>query len=147
MRSQQLLSKPTPPTALGQVTRYLVGSSRVTCRSKQLKSFRSEIQDGCHLKKLYFASSPGPKGQLTPNHGRHLENIFFASSPEPKGQLTPSLLGSIGMTCRSKIAKILPIGNPKWPPQQPYWKSIFRFFSYTQKPVDSKHGTKHWDDL
>ena len=32
----------------------------------------------------------------------HLENLFFASSPEPKDQLTPNLLGSIGVTCRSK---------------------------------------------
>ena len=43
----------------------------------------------------------------------HLKNLFFASSPEPKGQLTCSLVGSIGMICRSKIAKIIPIRNPK----------------------------------
>ena len=29
------------------------------------------------------------------------------------------------MTTRSKIAKIVPIGNPKWLPQQPSLKSIF----------------------
>ena len=52
-------------------------------------------------------------------NGRHLENIFFASSPEPKGQLTPNLLGSIRVTCRSKVAKIVPIGNPRWPPWRP----------------------------
>ena len=57
--------------------------------------------------------------------GRHLENLFFASSPEPKDQLTPNLLGSIGVTCGSKIAKIMPFGNPRWPPWQPSWKSIF----------------------
>ena len=78
---------------------------------KQLKSCRSEIQDG--------------------RHGGHLENLVFASSPEPKGQLTSNLLGSIGVTCRSKIAKIMPIGNPRWPPWPPSWKSIFRFFSWT----------------
>ena len=44
-------------------------------------------------------------------NGGHLENLFFASSPEPKGQLTPNLLGSIRVTCRSRKAKILPIGN------------------------------------
>ena len=38
-------------------------------------------------------------------------HLFFASSPEPKGQLTPNLLGSIRVTCKSKIAKIVPIGN------------------------------------
>ena len=49
-------------------------------------------------------------------HGGHLENLFFASSPEPKGQLTQNLVGSIGVTRRSKIAKIVPIVNPSWPP-------------------------------
>ena len=48
--------------------------------------------------------------------GRHLENLFFASSPELKGHLTPNLLGSIRVTCRTKIAKIVPIGNPRWQP-------------------------------
>ena len=27
-----------------------------------------------------------------------------------------NLVGSIRVTCRSKIAKIFPIGNPRWPP-------------------------------
>ena len=44
--------------------------------------------------------------------------IFFASSPEPKGQLTPNWLGSIGVTYKSKIAKIVLIRNPRWPPWQ-----------------------------
>ena len=35
---------------------------------KQLKSFRSEIQDSCH--------------------DGHLENLIFEFSPKPKGQLT-----------------------------------------------------------
>ena len=81
----------TPPIPLVQLTRYLEGSIRVTCRSKIANIVRSEIQDG-----------------------RHLENLFFASSPEPKGQLTSNLLGSIRVTCRSKIAKIVPIRNPRW---------------------------------
>ena len=46
----------------------------------------------------------------------HLENLFFASSPELKGQLTRNLVGSIGVTRRSKIAKIVPIINPSWLP-------------------------------
>ena len=33
--------------------------------------------------------------------------------------LTPNLVGGIGVTYRSKIAKIVPIGNPRWPPWQP----------------------------
>ena len=40
-----------------------------------------------------------------------------------------SVLGSIRVTCRSKIGKIIPIGNPRLPPWQPSWKSIFGFFS------------------
>ena len=71
------------------------------------------------------------------------ESLFFASSPEPKGHLTPNLLGSIGVTCRSKIAKIVPIRNPRWPPWQPSWKSFFCFFSWTERPVDSKLARKH----
>ena len=35
-----------------------------------------------------------------------IENLFFASSSEPKGQLIPNLVGSVRVTCRSKIAKI-----------------------------------------
>ena len=38
-------------------------------------------------------------------HGGHLENLFFAYAPELKGQLTRNLVGSIRVTCRSKIAK------------------------------------------
>ena len=93
------------------------------------------------LKIYFFASSPEPKGQLTPNllgsirmtcrskihDGRHLENLFFASTPKPRSKiakiakslLTPNLVGGIGVTYRAKIAKIMPIGNPRWPPWQP----------------------------
>ena len=80
-------------------------------------------------------------------NGRHLENLFFAPSPEPKGQLTPNLLGSIGVTCRSKIAKIVPIGNQRWRPWQPSWKSIFCFFSWTERLIDSRLAGKHRGDF
>ena len=43
-----------------------------------------------------------------------LKIYFFASSPEPMGQLTCNLVGSIVVIRRSKIAKIVPIGNPRW---------------------------------
>ena len=33
--------------------------------------------------------------------------IYLAISPAPKGQLTPNFVGDIGVTCRSKIAKIV----------------------------------------
>ena len=81
------------------------------------------------------------------HHCGHLKNLFFASSPELKGQLTSNLLRSIGVACRSKIAKIVPIGNPRWPPWLPSWKSIFYFFSWTERPIDSKLARKHRGDL
>ena len=54
-----------------------------------------------------------------------MENLFFSSSHEPKSQLTRNLVGSIGVTCRSKLAKIVSIGNSRWPPLRPSWKCIF----------------------
>ena len=87
----------------------------MACRSKLLKSFWSEIQDGSHL-----------------------ENLFFASSPEAKIQLTWNLVQSIGVTCRSKITQIVLIGNPKWRPWWPVWKSILNLFYWTKRATDSK---------
>ena len=70
-----------------------------------------------------------------------LKIYFFASSPESKGLLTLNLVGSIGVTCRSKIAKIVPIRNPKWPLWPPscsiytYVGKTFKiFFSETRGP-------------
>ena len=103
-------------------------SIEVTCRKQKMaKIVRSEIQDG--------------------RHGSHLENLLFTSSPKPKSQLTSNLLGSITVTYRSKIAKIVPIGNPRWPPWRPSWECIFRFFSWTERLIDFKLGMKHRGDL
>ena len=78
---------------------------------KKQKSFRSEIQDG--------------------RYGGHLGNLSFASSPERKGHLTQNLVESIGVTCRSKIVKIVPIGNPRWPP----WRHLEnQFFASSPEP-------------
>ena len=33
--------------------------------------------------------------------------------------------------CRSKVAKIGLIRNPRWPPS---WKSVYRFFSWAERP-------------
>ena len=73
----------------------------MTCRSNnnnnnnknKSKIVPSEIQDG--------------------RHGGHLENLFFSSSPETKGQLTRTWVGSFGVTCGSKIVKIVPKGNQR----------------------------------
>ena len=45
------------------------------------------------------------------------------------------MLGSIGVTCRSKLAKIVPFGNLRWPPWQPTWKSIFCSISWPQSQL------------
>ena len=49
----------------------------------------------------------------------HLENLFCAPSPELQGPLTRNLVGSIRVTCRSKIAKMVPIRNQKMAAWQP----------------------------
>ena len=36
--------------------------------------------------------------------------------PEPKGQMTRNFIGSMKVTWRSEVAKIILIGNPRWPP-------------------------------
>ena len=78
-------------------------------------------------------------------HGGQIENLFFASSPESKGKLTWNLVGSIGKTCWSKIAKTVPIQIQNG--RHPSWKSIFRFFSWTERPIDLKLGRKRRGDL
>ena len=45
--------------------------------------------------------------------------LLFASTSELKGQLTRNLVGRLVVTGRSKLAKIVPIGNPRWPQQLP----------------------------
>ena len=110
-----------------QLTWNLVGSIGVTCRSKQLKSSQSKIQGG--------------------RRGSHLKNLFFTSPPEPKSLLTWNLVRSHAVTCRSKIDKIVSIGNSRWLQWRPSWTSIFRFFSWTERPIDFKIGMKHKGDL
>ena len=41
---------------------------------------------------------------------------YCTFSPELKGQLTGSLVGSIGVTCKLQIAKLVLIGNLIWLP-------------------------------
>ena len=50
-----------------------------------------------------------------------------------KRAIYSNFIGSIEVTCRSKVAKILLTGSPKWPPS---WKSILNFFSWTDRPND-----------
>ena len=80
-------------------------------KKKKAKIFLSEIQDG--------------------RHGSHSKNLSFASSPEPKGQLTWNLVRFIEVTYRSKVAKIVSIGNTRW--LLPSWKSILNFLSLIER--------------
>ena len=65
-----------------------------------------------------------------------LKNCFELFYPEPKGQLTRYFFGSFEMTCRLKVAKIILIENPRWPPS---WKSILNLFSWTESQL-----TRNW---
>ena len=52
---------------------------------------------------------------------------------------------SIGVTCRSKIAKIITIGNQRGPPRLPYLnhchiENVFSTSLERKKPTDSKLG-------
>ena len=103
----------------------------MTCRSKIAKIVPIGIQDGHHgvsLEDLFFVSSPESKGKLTRNLVRSIGVTYKFTSPESKSQLIQNLVGCIGVTCRSKVAKIPPIVYPRWPPWQPFSKSIFGFF-------------------
>ena len=72
-------------------------------RFKLQKSFHSNIQDSCH--------------------GGHLEILQTTSPPKTLFQLSWHLMGGITVTQRFKIAKIVPIRYPKWPPGWPSWNS------------------------
>ena len=72
------------------------------------------------------------KIQVGPN-GRH---IFF-NCPEWKGQLTSKLGMKHRGDSRWKVAKSFPIGNPRWSPLWPSWKSI-DFCFWIERSVVSK---------
>ena len=62
---------------------------------------------------------------------------FKAYSSYTPWPLTRNLVRSNRMTNKSKIAKLVPIGNPRRPPWMPSWKSALRFFICTERPTDS----------
>ena len=76
-------------------------------------------------------------------HGRQFKNLLRTSS-ETQGHSNPNLVGSIRVTYISKLAKIIPIGNPR----RPHLENLFLyFFSWTDRPVDSKRGRRYLSDL
>ena len=131
---QPLLLKTNPTTPLGQLTRNLVGSIEVTCRSNIAIIISIEIPRWSPWRPCW--------------------HLFFTSSPEKEGHLTRNLVGSIGMTGRSNIIKIVPIEKQRWIPWLPSWKSFFFFFffffsfffcfsSWTETPIELDIGRKH----
>ena len=67
-------------------------------------------------------------------HSHHLENRFLMSSPEPLGYLSWNIyiVATEWLVDQKYIKyKILPVRNPRWPPQPPSWKPIFVLFSRT----------------
>ena len=62
---------------------------------------------------------------------------------EPKSQSTWNLAGSIRVTCRSKIAKVIPLKS-KLDAVAAILKIYFRFSSWTKRSIDLKLGRKHW---
>ena len=115
-----LASSPEPK---GQLTWNLVGIIRVTCRSKTAKI----ILIG------YTRWLPWWPSWKSFRFSRKKNKVILMRNPRwppwwPfwKGQWTWTWVGSFGVTCRSKIAEIVPIGNPKWP----------LFFSSSPAPYD-----------
>ena len=148
-----------------QRTRNSIGSIRVTCRSKLVKFVSIKIQDSVILKNLFSTYSPETKGHLKGQLTRHLvgsirkiyrvkmahiisiwnprwasfENLFWLFSSELKGHLIRNLTGSSDMTPRSKTkAKIVSVETPTWPPRPPSWNCVWNFFSWTERPFDTK---------
>ena len=81
---------------------------------EHFKSFFSRTKKALRLKLgIYHQGLKGYQVCLNDDARLTFKNLFFASSPAPKGQLTRNLVGGIGVTCRSKIAKIVPIVNPR----------------------------------
>ena len=99
-----------------------IGSIEVTCRSTVAKIVLTgnlRWPPSCLCKLI---SSPEHNVLMVSCCGqsvsvvRRQQLLYKPTPPTPLGQLTRYLVGSIGVTCRSKIAKIIQIGNPRWPP-------------------------------
>ena len=94
----------------GQQTRNLVGSIVVTCRSKQAKIVSIGNPWRPSWKSIFFLLLLNRKGNWLEPGQEALEWL---------------------------VARIVPIGNPRFPPIWPSWKSIFHFFSWIVRPTDS----------
>ena len=74
-------------------------------------------------------------------------HFLILLNSELKGQLTRNLVGSIVMICRSKKAKIVPIGNPGWSLGGHLENLFFASSPKLKKQIDSKFGRNHQIDL
>ena len=111
-----LLSKPTSPTPIGQLIRNLVSLKHRGDRSKIVKIV------SIAMLKIYLL-------------------FFFSSWTE-----TPIDLKLGRKPCRSKIVKTVSIWNPRWPLWLPSGKSIIHCFSWTKRTFDLKLVKKHQGD-
>ena len=93
-------------------------------KKAEIAPIRNQKMATMDKKKAEIVPVGNPRWPLWPQ-SRHL---FWSSSPEQKGQLTRNFVENIGLTCRSKIAEIILIGNPRCPPQSPSLKTILNFF-------------------
>ena len=110
------MSCPSSPEPKGQLTRNFVGNIKEKSRSNVALIFLLEIQDGHNGG--YLEHNGGyleHNGGYLKHNGGYLEHIFCPLSPEPKGQMTRNLMGSFIVTCKQKVTKIVPTGNPGWP--------------------------------
>ena len=55
---------------------------------------------------------------------------FFSWTERP---FDSELVGIIGAFCKSRIGKSVLIGNPRWPQHLLSWKSILKYFSWTER--------------
>ena len=62
---------------------------------------------------------------------------FLALTERPTDR---KIVRNIRATCRTKLAEIVPIGNPRWQKLGPSWKSFLRFYSWNERSIDLKLG-------
>ena len=112
----------------------LLSEKGSTPKGKNLLSFKFfpcrvypfSVEDWCagkwkEVKNIVLFSAQGELLWLVSLHCassvvRHQQFALKAYSSYTPGPIDWNLVGSTGVTCRSNIAKIVLIGNPRWPP-------------------------------
>ena len=102
----------------------------------------SQLAQGCRRSRLL-------KQLLMPHDGRHTtdDGHWLTTIAHHEHFVLRWAINTGGFSNRHiKIAKIIPIGNPRWPPWMPSWKSILNFF-WTERTIDSKLGRDYQGDF